>query len=230
MHGFRSARRPCLLKKSKQNNFQKVTRGFEIAHSPCWPRKSLRKQSRCRLGNHHRNSFQRWGVDSKDLAPLWTQKKSMKTKSMPTGKSSPKHLPKVTHGLGSAHSPCWLRKTQRKQSRWWLGNHHRNPFKRWDVDSEGLTAPIYSEKVYENGVGADWKSSPKNLPKVTRGFGRARTPVDWKTSTKTESMPTGKSSPKHLQKVTLGFERARSSYWLKNINKNGVCPDWEIVT
>jgi hypothetical protein len=46
------------------------------------------------------------------------------------------------------------------------------------MDSDGLAAPIDSEKVYENEVGADWKSSPKHLPKVTGGFRRARTPVD----------------------------------------------------
>jgi hypothetical protein len=38
--------------------------------------------------------------------PLLTQKKSMKTESVPPGKSSLKNLPKVTRGFGSARSPC----------------------------------------------------------------------------------------------------------------------------
>jgi len=44
------------------------------------------------------------------------------------------------------------------------------------MDSEEPTAPLDSEKVNENGVGAGWETSPKNLPKVTRGFGSARNP------------------------------------------------------
>jgi hypothetical protein len=38
----------------------------------------------------------------KSSQPLLTKKKSKKTESVATGKSSPKHLPKVTRGFGSA--------------------------------------------------------------------------------------------------------------------------------
>jgi hypothetical protein len=55
------------------------------------------------------------------------------------------------------------------------------------------------------------KSSPKHLPKVTRGFGIAHSLE----STKTESAPTRKSSPKHLSKVTRGFGSADSPCWLR---------------
>jgi hypothetical protein len=44
------------------------------------------------------------------------------------------------------------------------------------MDSEEPAAPLDSEKVNENRVGAGWETSPKNLPKVTRGFGSARRP------------------------------------------------------
>jgi len=78
------------------------------------------------------------------------------------------------------------------------------------------------------------KSSKKSIPKVTRGFINATSPIDleiitetpckgdswiWKPSlalltqkksTKTEMVPTGKSLTKNLPKVTLGFGSARS--------------------
>jgi hypothetical protein len=61
------------------------------------------------------------------------------------------------------------------------------------------------------------KSSPKQLPKVTRGFGSARRPWwlrPW--STKTDSVSTQKSSTKHLPWVTPGFVRAHSPFWFRN--------------
>ena len=42
----------------------------------------------------------------KCLQPLFTQKKSTKTESVPNGKSSMKQLPKVTRGFVSAPNPC----------------------------------------------------------------------------------------------------------------------------
>jgi len=84
-------------------------------------------------------------------------KKSTKTESVLTGKSSPKQIPKVTRGLGRGRCPCWLKKSQWKWSRCWLGNHHRKSFQRWRLDSEELAAPFDSEKVNKNGIGADWE-------------------------------------------------------------------------
>ena len=140
---------------------------FVSDHRPYWLRNSQRKLSRSRLRNHHRNTFQRWPVDSEALAAyvdsekvketttkgdtwilqraqaLLNQKLSTKTKSVPTGKSSTKPLSKVTRGFGRARSPCWLRKSQ------------RNNFKRWRVDSSARPAPIDWETVNENWATAD---------------------------------------------------------------------------
>ena len=63
----------------------------------------------------------------------------------------------MTCGFVSARSPCLLRNIQRKQCRCRLGNHQRNNFQRRRVDSEELIAPVDSEKVNENGVGATWE-------------------------------------------------------------------------
>jgi hypothetical protein len=46
--------------------------------------------------------------------PLWTQKTSMKTESLPTQKSLTKLLPRVTHGFDSRNSPYGLRNHQQK--------------------------------------------------------------------------------------------------------------------
>jgi len=60
----------------------------------------------------------------------------------------------------------WSRKgsqlllTQRKSTKtksMATGNHHRNTFQRWRVDSEVLAAPVDSEKLNENEVGVDWE-------------------------------------------------------------------------
>ena len=113
----------------------KVTRGFGSARSPSWLRKS------------QRNNYLRWYVDSEELAAPVDSEKSTKTEAVATGKSSMKQLPKVSRGFGGARSPCWLRKSQRKQSRCWLGNPHRNTFQRWCLDLEALAAPVDTEKV-----------------------------------------------------------------------------------
>jgi hypothetical protein len=100
------------------------------------------------------------------------------------------------------------------------------------VDLKSPRAPVNSEKVYENGVRVDWKSSPKHLPKVRRRFGKARTTVDsekvhenivvvdWKIITETPSkgdawiqkrsqpLLTQKKSTKQLPKETRGFVSA----------------------
>jgi len=98
------------------------------------------------------------------------------------------------------------------------------------------------------------KSSPKHLPKGTRGFGIARSPFDFENSMKKELVPTRKSSPKHLPKTTRGFGSAGSPYSLRKsqlnnfhtwhvdsaaptapvdleiVNKNYIAIDSEIIT
>jgi hypothetical protein len=73
----------------------------------------------------------------------------MKTEPLASPKSWAKPIPKVTLGFGSARSPCWLRKSQRKLSRWRLGNRQRNKFQRWQVDSSARPAPVDLETVHE---------------------------------------------------------------------------------
>jgi len=102
---IRKCSQPLLTKKKSSKQLPKVTCGFVSTHIPYSLRNSQRKLSRCRLRNHHRNTFQKWRVDSKSWQPLLTQKKSTKTESVPTGKSSPKHLSKVTYGFRRAYSP-----------------------------------------------------------------------------------------------------------------------------
>ena len=55
-------------RKSSTKQIPKVTLGFISAPSPSWLRKGRWKLSQCRLKNHHRDSFQRWRVDSEALA------------------------------------------------------------------------------------------------------------------------------------------------------------------
>ena len=56
----------------------------------------------------------------------------------------------MTRGFGSGRSPCWLRKSQRKLSRWRLWNHQPIKFQRWQVDSSARPAPVDLETVNEN--------------------------------------------------------------------------------
>jgi len=58
-------------------------------------------------------------------------------------------------GFRSARSTYWLRNDQQKLSRYALRNHHWNSFQRWRVDSKALAASVDSDKVNENGVGAE---------------------------------------------------------------------------
>jgi len=84
------------------------------------------------------------------------------------------------------------------------------------VDSEGLTAPVDSEKVNKNRVGVDWEiiiETPSKSDAWIRK--RSQTLLTQKKSTKTELEPTGKSSPKNLPEVTRGFESARSPCCLR---------------
>jgi hypothetical protein len=102
--------------------------------------------------------------------PLLTWISSTNMESVMTQNSSMKHLPQVTPRIVSAPNPCWLTNSQRNLSRCRLRNHHLNTFQRWCVDSKVLAALVNSEKLNQNEVGAKWKSSTRQLPKVTRGF------------------------------------------------------------
>ena len=126
--------------KSSPKHLLKVTLGFGRARSPYWHRKSQRKQSRCWLGNHHENTFQRWRVDLEALAAPVDSEKVNETTS------------KGDMWIRKSSQPLWLRNSQRKLSRCRLRNHHRNSFQRWWVDSEALAAPVDEEMVNENGV------------------------------------------------------------------------------
>jgi hypothetical protein len=63
---------------------------------PWWLRNSQWKLRHCRIRYHQRNWFQRWRVDSSAPTTHLTQKQLIKTESLPTQKSSPKLIPKVT--------------------------------------------------------------------------------------------------------------------------------------
>jgi len=76
------------------------------------------------------------------------------------------------------------------------------------VDSEELTAPLDSEKVNENGVGAGREIVTETPSKGDAWIRKSSQPLlTQKKSTKTRSQPTEKSSPKHLAKVTCQFRR-----------------------
>jgi len=153
----------------------------------------------------------------KHSQPLLIQKKSTKTESVPTRKSSTKHLPKVTLGFISAPSLCWLRNNQWKLSPCRLCNHHRNRFQKWRVDSSAPTAPFESEIVNENWVVADSEITTETPYKGDVCIRKRSQPLlTQKNSTKTESVPTQKSSTKHLPQVTPGFVRAHNPFWFIN--------------
>jgi len=89
-------------------------------------------------------------------------------------KSSPKVLPRVTHGFDSAHGPCGLKNLQRNYFHWGR------------MDSTAETAPAVSEIFIETASTGDawirkrkqplWlqKTSTKLLPRVTNGFDSAK--------------------------------------------------------
>jgi len=145
-----------------------------------------------------------------------------------TQKSSLKLLLMVTAGFRRAASPCWLRKSQWKQSRCRLENHHRNIFQRWRVDLEALTVLVDSEKGNEMGVGVDWKSSPKNIPKMTRLFVSACSPC-WvrKNQREWSTWRMGNHHRKTFQRWRVDLEALAASIELENVNKNGVSADWK---
>jgi len=59
---------PLPSPKSSMKSIPKVTRGFISTHISCWLRNSHHQLSRRQLRIHHRNTFQRWRVDSEVLA------------------------------------------------------------------------------------------------------------------------------------------------------------------
>jgi hypothetical protein len=149
---------PLLTQKMSIKQLQKVMLGFLSVPSLCWLRNSQPKLSRCRLRNHHRNTFQRWRARIQNCSqPLLTQKSQGKPSRCRLKKSSTKHLPHVTPGFVRAQSPYWVRNSHQKLSRCRLKNYHRNRFHRWCVDSLALTALVKSEKVNENEVSVEWK-------------------------------------------------------------------------
>jgi hypothetical protein len=167
-----------------------VTHGFDSVKSPCRIINHQRKQSRCLLRNNQQNCFHKWRMDSttqrapfdseiinetatkgdawirQRKQPLWTQKTTMKTKSLPTQKLSTKLLPRGTHGFNSRNSPCGLRNHQRKllprvthgfdsanspcglinnqwkPSRCRLRNPQRNCFHGWRMNSTTQKTPV----------------------------------------------------------------------------------------
>ena len=91
--------------KSSPKPLPQVTRGFISAHSPCWLRKSLQKLSSADSEILIETPYKGEVCIRKHSQPLLTQKKSKKTESVPTGKSSTKHLTKVMRGFVSTPNP-----------------------------------------------------------------------------------------------------------------------------
>jgi len=147
-------------------------------------------------------------------------------------KSSPKVLPRVTHGFKSAHGPCGLRNLQRNYFHWGR------------MDSTAETAPAASEIFIETASTGDawirqrkqplWlqKSSTKLLPLVTHGFDSANSPCGFRNINETSStgdewigqrkehLRPQKSSTKLLPLVTQGFESANSPCGFRKHQRN----------
>jgi len=166
----------------------------------------VKARSRCRLGNRHGNTFQRWRMDLEAPQPLLTTKKWTK------------QLPKVTRGFRRARSPCWLRKSQQKWSRWRLGNHHQNTFLRWRVDLEAPQLLLTTKK---------WT---KQLPKVMHGFGRARSPCWVRNIQRKQSRCRLRNYHRNsFQRWRVDSEALVAPFDIEKVNKNGVGADSEIL-
>jgi len=133
-------------------------------------------KSSCGLRNHQSN----WVAgDSKIITETastgdaWIRQR---TQPLPTQKSSTRMLPRVTHALDSANSPCGLRNVQRKC------------FHGWRMHSTAQTARAASEIFNETASTSDacirqrkqplWHqtSSTKMILRVTHGFDSANSP------------------------------------------------------
>ena len=130
--------------------------------------------------------------------PLWTQKSATKTESLPTHKSSPKLLPRVTHGFDSANSPSGLRNHHKKQSHCCSETINKTVFK-GDVWIRQRKNPRGLRIINETASTCDAWIRQRKQPLWTH-----------KSSTKIESLPTQKSSPKLLPRTTHGFDSANS--------------------
>ena len=130
--------------------------------------------------------------------PLRTEKSSLKTKSLPTQKSSTKLLPRETHGLNSTYSRCGL----------W--NLQWNCIHGWLMNSAVQTAPrdseIINELVSRVTHGFDSTKSPYGLINLQR------TGVTGDAWIRQPKQPIGiqKSSTKLLARVTHGFDSPNS--------------------
>jgi hypothetical protein len=128
-------------KKSSSKMFRELTHGFISAHYPCSHRKSLGKRvavdSQIITENFSTPPVdletvkQNWVAGLSEIVtenvsrghawihkhtlPLFTQKESRKTESLPTKKSSLKMFPELTHGFINAHYPF---DTERVQENW----------------------------------------------------------------------------------------------------------------
>jgi len=143
----------------------------------------------------------------------------MKTKSLPTQKSSLKHISKMTHGFGRADNPYWLRKCKKNTEFVPTGKSSPKHLPKVTRGFEALAAPFDSEKVNETTFKGDAWIRHRPQPLSTQ-----------KLSTKTKSLSTQKSPPKQLSKVTRGFRRVAAPVDSEKVNENGVGADWEIVT
>jgi hypothetical protein len=106
---IRQRKQPCGLRNHQRNRFHRwrmdstalttpvdseiITDNWVVADS--------------KIINQTASTVEEWIRHRKE--PLWAQKLSTKSESLPTQKSSMKLLPQVTHGFDSANIPCGLR-------------------------------------------------------------------------------------------------------------------------
>jgi hypothetical protein len=96
---------PLLTLKKSTKQLPKVTCGLGRARSPC--DSEIVNENRVAVDYEIITEIASKGDEwiRKRLQPLLTKKWSMKTESLPTQKSSPKHLSKVTRGFRRARGP-----------------------------------------------------------------------------------------------------------------------------
>jgi len=87
------------------------------------------------------------------------------------------------------------------------------------MDSEELAAPVDSEKVNENGVGANWKIIIETPSKGNTWMWKRRSCCWLKNS-----------QWNNIQRWRVDSEELTAPVDSEKVNKNAVDADWEIVT
>jgi len=169
---------PLPSPKSSMKSIPKVTRGFISTHISCWLRNSHHQLSRRQLRIHHRNTFQRWRVDSEVLAAPVDWKKVNENWVAADSKIIIETALKGDTWIRKCSQPLLNEKLLMKTEPLLSLKSSTKSLPKVTRGFVSAPALVHLETVNENEPLSSPKSSMKPIPMVTRGFIIANSLVD----------------------------------------------------